>query len=325
MKRIITIQDISCVGKCSLTVALPIISAAGVEAGILPTAVLSTHTQFSSFTFCDLTPEIEKISTAFEQQSLYFDAIYTGYLGSFEQLALVSDLFDRNRAENCAIVVDPVMADNGKLYKGFTPEFAKEMAKLCGKADLIIPNLTEASFMLGVPYNPNSDEQYIRDMLVKLAVINIRHHKKKICIGNLIKGRLKRLNKMVRKLANKSNGIRQKNTLSGRKLKLSRSGIQGSKKLILREDTCIGKIIQKRRFSCVRISDDSRLENSASIALRTHNRTVMLQFLKPALKSRDTLLQMASIGLKLRFPGTARAYSSALSRKLGSVTYESWR
>ena len=174
MKRILTVQDISCVGKCSLTVALPIISAAGVEAGILPTAVLSTHTQFSSFTFCDLTPEIEKISTAFEQQSLYFDAIYTGYLGSFEQLALVSDLFDRNRAENCAIVVDPVMADNGKLYKGFTPEFAKEMAKLCGKADLIIPNLTEASFMLGVPYNPDYDEQYIRDMLVKLTDLGCR-------------------------------------------------------------------------------------------------------------------------------------------------------
>ena len=152
MKRILTVQDISCVGKCSLTVALPIISAAGVEAGILPTAVLSTHTQFPTFTFCDLTEEIEKISNAFETLDIDFDAIYTGYLGSFEQLSLVSDLFDRNRAEKCAIVIDPVMADNGKLYRGFTPEFAREMAKLCGKADLIMPNLTEASFMLDVPY-----------------------------------------------------------------------------------------------------------------------------------------------------------------------------
>ena len=174
MKRILTVQDISCVGKCSLTVALPIISAAGVEAGILPTAVLSTHTQFSTFTFCDLTGEIEKISKAFEELSLDFDAIYTGYLGSFEQLSLVSALFDRNRAENCAIVIDPVMADNGKLYKGFTPEFAREMAKLCGKADLIIPNLTEASFMLDIPYNPDYDEEYIRELLKKLTALGCR-------------------------------------------------------------------------------------------------------------------------------------------------------
>ena len=174
MKRILTVQDISCVGRCSLTVALPIISAAGVEAGILPTAVLSTHTQFSSFTFCDLTGEIEKISMEFEKQGIDFDAIYTGYLGSFEQLALVSELFDRNRSKDCKIVIDPVMADNGVLYKGFTPEFAKEMAKLCGKADLVVPNLTEASFMLGVPYNPDYDEEYIRSLLKSLASLGCK-------------------------------------------------------------------------------------------------------------------------------------------------------
>ena len=174
MKRILTVQDISCVGRCSLTVALPIISAAGVEAGILPTAVLSTHTQFKKFTFCDLTGEIEKISETFRELDLDFNAIYTGYLGSFEQLKLVSELFDRNRAEDSLIVVDPVMADNGKLYPGFTTEFALEMAKLCGKADLIIPNLTEASFMLGVEYNLNYDEEYIRDLLKKLAALGAK-------------------------------------------------------------------------------------------------------------------------------------------------------
>ena len=174
MKRILTVQDISCVGRCSLTVALPIISAAGVEAGILPTAVLSTHTMFKKFTFCDLTGEIEKISETFRQLDLDFDAIYTGYLGSFEQLSLVSDLFDRNRAADSMIVIDPVMADNGKLYPGFTQEFASEMASLCGKADLIVPNLTEASFMLGIPYNPNYDEQYIRDLLRKLCGLGCR-------------------------------------------------------------------------------------------------------------------------------------------------------
>lgn len=168
MKRIITVQDISCVGKCSLTVALPIISAAGVETGVIPTAVLSTHTAFPEFTFCDLTDEIEKISDTFLNLGIDFDAIYTGYLGSFRQLSLVSDFIDRFGGK-AKIVIDPVMADNGKLYKGFTPEFASSMAELCARADLIVPNLTEASFMLGIPYNPDYDEKYIRDVLKKLT------------------------------------------------------------------------------------------------------------------------------------------------------------
>ncbi len=168
MKRIITVQDISCVGKCSLTVALPIISAAGVEAGVLPTAVLSTHTAFPKFTFCDLTDEIEKISDTFAELSIGFDAIYTGYLGSFRQLSLVENFIDRF-GSGAVTVIDPVMADNGKLYPGFTPDFASAMAKLCGKADLIIPNLTEASFMLGLDYNPDYDEDYIKKMLKNLT------------------------------------------------------------------------------------------------------------------------------------------------------------
>ncbi len=169
MKRILTVQDISCVGRCSLTVALPIISSAGIEAGVLPTAVLSTHTAFPKFTFCDLTDEIEGISKTFSELDLGFDAIYTGYLGSFRQLGLVSDLIDRHKTEGCMVVIDPAMADHGKLYKGFTPEFAKAMAGLCSKADLIIPNLTEACFMLDIPYTEEYDEQYIRDILKKLT------------------------------------------------------------------------------------------------------------------------------------------------------------
>lgn len=173
MKRIVTIQDISCVGKCSLTVALPIISAAGVEAGVIPTAVLSTHTAFPKFTFCDLTDEIQGISDTFDELGIDFDAIYTGYLGSFEQLSLVENFIDRFGGK-AKVVIDPVMADNGVLYKGFTREFAFAMAKLCGKADLIIPNLTEASFMLGIPYNPNYDEEYIRDVLKKLTELGAK-------------------------------------------------------------------------------------------------------------------------------------------------------
>ena len=174
MKRILTVQDISCVGRCSLTVALPIISAAGVEAGVLPTAVLSTHTAFPKFTFCDLTDEIEPISNTFAELGIGFDAIYTGYLGSFRQLGLVGDLIDLNKKNGTAVIIDPAMADHGKLYHGFTPEFAKAMAALCSKADLIIPNLTEASFMLGIPYTEEYDEDYIKDVLKKLCALGCK-------------------------------------------------------------------------------------------------------------------------------------------------------
>ena len=173
MKRIITVQDVSCVGKCSLTVALPIISAAGVEAGVLPTAVLSTHTQFEKYTFCDLTDEIQGISDTLYELGIDFDAIYTGYLGSHRQLSLVTDMFERF-GDKALKIVDPVMADNGVLYKGFTPEFAASMAELCARADLIIPNLTEASFMLGIPYNPDYDEEYIRDVLKRLTALGCK-------------------------------------------------------------------------------------------------------------------------------------------------------
>ncbi len=170
MKRILTIQDISCVGKCSLTVALPILSAMGLETAVLPTAVLSAHTVFPNFTFRDLTADIEPISRHWQAEGLGFDAIYTGYLGSLEQLRLIGDLFDRFRTENTLIVVDPVMADNGKLYTGFTKEFAKGMASLCAKADVILPNRTEAACLLGIPYVAEGyNEDYVKDILVKLT------------------------------------------------------------------------------------------------------------------------------------------------------------
>lgn len=168
MKRIISIQDISCVGKCSLTVALPIISAMGIETSVVPTAVLSTHTQFSGFTFRDLTDDMQPIMAHWKKEGLCFDAIYTGYLGSFRQLDIVSEYICAF-SDKATVIIDPVMGDCGKLYKGFTPEFAKSMGKLCSKADVIVPNLTEASYMLGIPYaGDNYDEKYIIDLLRKL-------------------------------------------------------------------------------------------------------------------------------------------------------------
>ncbi len=172
MKRIITVQDISCVGKCSLTVALPVISAMGVEACVLPTAVLSTHTMFSGFTFRDLTSDIRPIMEHWKKEKFHFDAIYTGYLGSFEQLNLMEQLIQEFGQNDTLTIVDPCMADNGKLYSGFTQEFAFAMAKLCGKAQVIVPNLTEASFMLGIPYVASGyDEEYIKGIMKKLAAL----------------------------------------------------------------------------------------------------------------------------------------------------------
>lgn len=172
-KRVITIQDISCIGKCSLTVALPIISAAGVETSILPTAILSTHTGgFTGYTFRDLTDDIMPICEHWKTLDLRIDALYTGYLGSERQLALVADLFDDFRQEGTLVMVDPAMADQGRLYPAFDEHFALGMRDLCAKADLIVPNLTEACFMLQKPYPGNDyDQPYIEDVLRELAAL----------------------------------------------------------------------------------------------------------------------------------------------------------
>ena len=130
-KRLLAIHDISCVGKCSLTVALPIISAAGIETSVLPTAVLSTHTGgFEGYTFRDLTEDIAPITAHWKSLNLSIDAIYTGYLGSFEQLSLVENIIRDFKKPDTVILVDPVMADNGKLYAAFGPDFPEAMKKV---------------------------------------------------------------------------------------------------------------------------------------------------------------------------------------------------
>lgn len=175
MKKVVTIQDISCFGKCSLTVALPVISAMGIETAVIPTAVLSTHTGgFTGYTFRDLTSDITAIANHWKKIKLEFNAIYTGYLGSEEQIQIVSDFFDDFKTDNTIIVVDPVMGDAGRLYAGFTADFAGKMAKLCAKADYIIPNMTEVSYLLGIPYCENYDEAFIRDCLRRLAELGCK-------------------------------------------------------------------------------------------------------------------------------------------------------
>lgn len=172
MKKIVTMQDISCVGKCSLTVALPILSAMGVETAVIPTAVLSTHTMFQGFTFHDLTCEVNPILSHWQKEGFDFDGIYTGYLGSFEQIDLAKDLFAKF-GEKAIKVVDPCMADNGKLYPGFDLPFVHKMRDLCAVADIIVPNLTEASFLLDIPYRQEYDESYIQEVLHKLTDLGV--------------------------------------------------------------------------------------------------------------------------------------------------------
>ncbi|MCL2575786.1 MAG: pyridoxamine kinase [Defluviitaleaceae bacterium] len=175
-KRVCAIHDISCVGRCSLTVALPIISAAGMDCGILPTAVLSTHTGgFEGFTYRDLTADVMPISAHWQTLGLGFDALYSGFLGSFEQIDLVGELFDTYKTSENLVLVDPVMADNGKLYAIYSPEMAKGMAKLCGKADIIIPNITEACFMVDTEYKTEPyDKPYIENLLQKLGALGAK-------------------------------------------------------------------------------------------------------------------------------------------------------
>lgn len=169
MKRVVTIQDISCVGKCSLTVALPIISAMGIETAVIPTAVLSTHTAFKEFTYRDLSNDLPEISKHWKKENFKFDSIYTGYLGSIEQIDMLKKFFREFKTADNFIFIDPVMADNGKLYTGFNQDFANEMAKLCGLADIIVPNLTEASYMLQREYKEEYTEKEIKSLLIELS------------------------------------------------------------------------------------------------------------------------------------------------------------
>lgn len=175
-KKVLTIQDISCVGQCSLTVALPIISACGLETAILPSAVLSTHTAgFSGYTFRDLTDDMPAICKHWQKENITFDGIYTGYLGSSKQIDYVMDIISATKKENAPIVIDPAMADNGKLYPGFDAEFVKCMAKLVSCADYVVPNITEACMLTGIPYKTEYDRAYVDSLVAGLIALGAKN------------------------------------------------------------------------------------------------------------------------------------------------------
>ena len=169
-KRILTVQDISCVGQCSLTVALPILSACGFETAILPTALLSNHTavEFNGFTFLDLTSEMEKIVKQWQKENIHFSSIYIGYLGNKKEVDIVKDIYDSILEPNGIKIVDPAMADNGKLYTGFDEEYVNKMKQLVFNSDIILPNISEACLLTDTPYKEQYDEEYIKDLVNKL-------------------------------------------------------------------------------------------------------------------------------------------------------------
>lgn len=186
MKRIVTIQDISCIGKCSLTVALPIISSVGVETAIIPTTILSTHTAFKGFTFRDLSGDIPLISEHWNKEKFKFDAIYTGYLGNEEQIEKIKVFINSFNTKDNFILIDPAMADNGKLYVGFDNRFVLKMKELCSLGDIIVPNLTEACLLLGIKYKAKFNINEIKDMLYKLSKLSNKVVITDIKIGNKI-------------------------------------------------------------------------------------------------------------------------------------------
>ena len=173
-KRVAAIHDISGIGKCSLTAAVPIISAAGHEAAVMPTAVLSTHTgNIDGFTYRDLTDDLVPFSRHWKSLGVTFDGIYSGYLGSVRQVDIVCNFIDEFKGENTVVIVDPAMADGGKMYTNFDEAFAKEMTLLCRKADIIVPNITEAAMMTGMTYMDSVDEVYVRELLNRLGGKNV--------------------------------------------------------------------------------------------------------------------------------------------------------
>lgn len=175
-KKILTIQDISCVGQCSLTVALPILSACGHETAILPSAVLSTHTAgFQGFTFRDLTDDMPQIQKHWQKENISFDCIYTGYLGSVKQVGFVKDILQTMGNETAVKIVDPAFADGGKLYSIFDDEYVQAMKTLCPCADFLLPNISEACFLTGTPYQEKYDEKYIDQLIDALHALGAKN------------------------------------------------------------------------------------------------------------------------------------------------------
>jgi len=168
-KRIVAIHDLCGVGRVSLSVVIPILTTMGFRVSPLPTAILSNHTQYPSFSFFDLTEEMTKIINEWKRQEMEFDAFYSGYLGSPQQVNIVKKFIDNFRNDDSLVVIDPVLGDNGKLYAGFDHEIVKEMRRLIRTADVITPNLTEFFYLLDMPFETISCDDRMKELLLQLS------------------------------------------------------------------------------------------------------------------------------------------------------------
>ncbi len=174
--KILTIQDVSCYGQCSITVALPIISAFGIETAVIPSAVLSTHTAgFTGYTVRDLTEDLPLIREHWESEGIYFDAIYTGFVSSITQIDYIKDIIDSRLKPDGTVFIDPAMADNGEFYNGFDRDFADKMGELCKLGDYILPNTTEASYLLHKPWKEEFTKEEMLEMANELTSFTKRH------------------------------------------------------------------------------------------------------------------------------------------------------
>jgi len=173
LKRIAAVHDLSGFGKCSLTMALPVISACGVECACIPTALLSTHTgEFKNFRITDLSGEMVPIADHWRAEGIAFDGIYSGYLASPEQEKQLEQVIDRLAGENTLIIVDPVMADNGEYYHNFDERMCASFRRLCRRAAVITPNITEAALLTGMDFREGvHEESYVTALLEGLAAI----------------------------------------------------------------------------------------------------------------------------------------------------------
>ena len=172
MKHVLTIQDFSCVGRCSLTVALPVLSAMGIRTSALPTAVLSTHTAFPNPEIADLTGKLLDFSNHWQENGIVFDAISVGYLADPQQAQIVARILEDF---DTFTVLDPVMGDNGRLYRRITPAHVDALRQLCAKADVVLPNLTEAAALTALPYREKLDEAYLRDLTAGLLALGAKN------------------------------------------------------------------------------------------------------------------------------------------------------
>lgn len=169
-KKVAAVHDLSGVGHVSLMAVIPILSSMGIQVCPLPTAVLSTHTQYPEYTFLDLTDEMRRMTECWKHLNFTFDAFYTGYLGSPAQVQIVENLIEHFKRPDDLVVVDPVLGDNGRLYKGFGEEMIQEMRRLIRKADVITPNITEVFLLLDRPQPEGVlSDDYLKELLKALS------------------------------------------------------------------------------------------------------------------------------------------------------------